>query len=345
MKTLGLVDDDLFFEHAAPYGHPEREARLSAARRGVEAAAAHFLLRRTPPRDATEAELTSVHDQDLVAFVAATSGTHGYFDADTYYCERSYDAARRAAGGCVALVDALDISGSAGGIDYGLALVRPPGHHATAHRSMGFCFFNSVAVAARAAQRRGLQRVAIVDWDVHHGNGTQDIFYDDPSVLYLSAHQSPQYPGTGSASEQGTANGSGFTVNLPLSAGATDAVYQAVFERVVCPVIEQFEPDLLLVSAGYDAHARDSLGGMAVSNAGFGAMTHLLLNCMPQRGTGRVVFVLEGGYDEQGIEGSVKETLLAVADPLSEFSPTELLRDRQAELDALLEIHGRHWDL
>ncbi len=347
MVTLGLVDDDLFLRHEAPPGHPEREARIHAARRGFESVRGHFETTHLAPRDATDAELTTTHTPEHVARVASTADSSGNFDADTYYCARSHAAARRAAGGCVALVDALGMNSEAGsGLDYGFALVRPPGHHATANLAMGFCLFNNVAVAAHAALARGREKIAIVDWDVHHGNGTQDLFYTNPNLLYISTHQSPQYPGTGRATETGLGAGTGFTVNLPLSAGATDTVYRRVFDTIVCPVLKQYRPELLLISAGYDAHRRDPLGGMAVSNEGFGMMTRRLLACLPDDGRGRVAFVLEGGYDEDGLEGAVRHSLLALVEPSTpEAEDDDLTQVRSAELERLLNVHRQYWTL
>jgi acetoin utilization deacetylase AcuC-like enzyme len=343
MVKLAVVDDDLFLEHAAPYGHPEREARLIAARRGLAATAERFELLRLGPRDATIGELSRVHAPAHCERVLHTRGRVGQIDADTYFCERSAEAAVRAAGGAIALIEAL-----ADGVDYGIGLIRPPGHHATAERAMGFCLFNNVAVAAAAALDTGAaKRVLILDWDVHHGNGTEAIFYDRSDVLYVSLHESPQYPGTGRVSDVGTGDGKGYNVNLPLSAGADDAVYATAFLRVVGPVVSQFNPDLVLVSAGYDAHERDPLGGMAVTDAGFGELTSRLLARLPDRGRGRVAFVLEGGYDERGIEGAVRETLLALleARPDSDLQAVELSSRHGSELRDVCDAQAPYWAL
>ena len=255
---LCLADDVLFDEHVSPPGHPERPERLAAARQGVDDAPLARAARRLDARDASLDEMARVHTEEYVTALSRIEGKSGHLDADTFFSPRSYAAARRATGAALALTDAL-LDGAA---DYGFGLMRPPGHHARAGQSMGFCMLNHVAVAARHALERGARRVVIVDWDVHHGNGTEEIFESRPEVLYISLHQSPQYPGTGAVTDVGFEDGKGFTVNVPLAAGADNAVYAAALERVVLPIIEEYAPDLTLVSAGYDAHARDPLGGM-----------------------------------------------------------------------------------
>lgn len=338
MIRLALVDDDLFLEHQAPLGHPERAARLLAARCGFQAGSAGADVERLGPRDASFEELRRVHAAEHVEQLAETAGYEGFLDADTYFSPSSYAAALRAAGGAIALVDALQA-----GADYGFGLVRPPGHHATGQSAMGFCLFNNVALAAAAALATGLaERVLILDWDVHHGNGTQDIFYARRDVLYVSLHQQPLYPGTGAPTESGVGEGTGFTINLPLGRGSGDRVYASVFAQLVSPIVRQYEPDLVLVSAGYDAHERDPLAGMALSDAGFGAMTQLLLAALPERGRGRVAFVLEGGYDELGLEGAVRETVAALVNAAP--AESRLVQSAPAPgLDELRRVHGERW--
>jgi acetoin utilization deacetylase AcuC-like enzyme len=310
---LCLADDALFDEHVSPPGHPERPERLAAARQGVNDAPLARAARRLDARDASLDELALVHTSQYVDALSRIEGKTGHLDADTFHSPRSYSAARRATGAALALTDAL-LDGAA---DYGFGLMRPPGHHARAAQSMGFCLINHVAVAARHALCRGARRVAILDWDVHHGNGTEEIFENHPEVLYISLHQSPQYPGTGAVSDVGFEAGKGFTVNLPLAAGADNAVYAAAFERVVLPIIEQFGPDLTLVSAGYDAHVRDPLGGMQLDGDGYAWMTRRLVETV-RRGPGhRIGFLLEGGYDLLGLRESVRQTLGALGDEAS----------------------------
>jgi acetoin utilization deacetylase AcuC-like enzyme len=303
--ALAIVDDPLFGEHRAEDPHPERPERLDAARAAVARADLDCPRVELPARDATPAELERVHKAAYLERLGRAAGTRGHFDADTYYGPQSVAAALRAAGGAVALVQALR-SGQAGA---GAALLRPPGHHARPESAMGFCLLNNIAVAAAAARADGAQRVAIVDWDVHHGNGTQEMFYEDPSVLYVSLHQFPFYPGTGAADESGSSEGRGYTVNVPLSAGADDAVYFAAIERIVAPVLEQYDPELLLISAGFDAHRRDPLASMALTDWGYAKMLSRLLRALPRGAAGRVALMLEGGYDLTGLSESLRASL------------------------------------
>jgi acetoin utilization deacetylase AcuC-like enzyme len=321
-NALAIVDDPLFSEHRSEDAHPERPERLDAARAALARANPPARLE-LPPYDASDDELSRVHTPAYLEELGRAAGKRGRLDADTYYAPKSVAAARRAAGGAIALVEALqgDRAGS------GLALLRPPGHHARPHEAMGFCLLNNVAVAAAAARARGADRVAIVDWDVHHGNGTQEMFYADPSVLYVSLHQFPFYPGTGAADELGKGDGRGYTVNVPLAAGADDAVYVAAFDRLVAPIIAQFDPDLLLVSAGFDAHQRDPLASMALSDWGYAAMLERLMRALPRGSAGRVALLLEGGYDLAALSDSLRASLEVLAGdqpgqkPLSELRP------------------------
>lgn len=317
--VLCLADDALFDEHVSPPGHPERPERLGAARQGVGESALAATARKLEPRDASLDEMARVHTDEYVSGLLRIEGKSGHLDADTFFSPRSYAAARRATGAALALSDAL-LDGSA---DYGFGLMRPPGHHARPGQSMGFCMLNHVAVAARHAIDRGARKVVVLDWDVHHGNGTEEIFESSPEVLYISLHQSPQYPGTGAVGDIGTGDGTGFNVNVPLAAGADNAVYAAAFERVVLPIIEQYSPDLTLVSAGYDAHARDPLGGMQLDGAGYAWMTRRLLESVRRGPNHRVGFLLEGGYDLAGLRESVRHTLGALTDTtqLAGFGP------------------------
>jgi len=260
------------------------------------------------PRSATREQLLRVHDADYVRRISETAGRSVKLDPDTFTSPESHEIALLAAGAAIDAVEGV-MSGSH---HAAIALVRPPGHHAERDRAMGFCFFNNVAVAAAHARAAGMARVAIVDYDVHHGNGTQHIFEADASVLYISTHQFPYYPGTGAAAEVGAGAGRGFTVNLPIEAGAVDEDYQIAFAAVVIPVVRQFKPDLLMVSAGFDAHEHDPLGGMRVSTAAFAAMTADLRNVAEECCGGRIALVVEGGYDLHALAASLD----AVADVL-----------------------------
>jgi acetoin utilization deacetylase AcuC-like enzyme len=310
VPSLTLLTSEHALRHAPPEGHPERidrarvlhavAARHAAAGDPVEAA---------PP--ATPDALALVHTPDYVDAVLALDGRTATLDPDTFVSPGSVTAARHAAGAAVRAVD-LVLDGAPG--TRAAALVRPPGHHAEPARAMGFCLFNNIAVAAAHARARGLARVAVIDYDVHHGNGTQAAFLADPSVLFLSSHQFPFYPGTGAASEVGEGNGRGFTINLPLAAGAGDADLALVYEAVAVPVLEQFRPELMLLSAGFDAHEADLLGGMRATAAGFGRLTAMLAAVATRVCAGRLVAVTEGGYDLAALEASLGAMVAALED-------------------------------
>ncbi len=292
-------------EHATPNGHPERRGRLDASLAGVPAAGLDDAVRYLHPREATIDELTRVHDAALVEKIRAfCEDGGGSIDGDTFVVPGSWGTARRAAGAVLDAVDALE-SGSA---DVAFAGSRPPGHHAEAATSMGFCLFNNVAVAAAALVDRG-ERVAIVDWDVHHGNGTQDIFYDDPNVLYVSTHQSPLYPGTGRLTETGHESAPFTNLNLPFPPGTRGDVFRRAFDEVIAPVVERFAPTWMLISAGFDAHRNDPLASLQLSSADYADLAVRLQKLVPER---RTVVALEGGYDFEALTMSTGATLSAL---------------------------------
>lgn len=276
--------------------HPERPERLAAIEHHLDRSRSGATWREPPA--ASRASLTQVHDARLVDRLFSLEGQTAVLDADTRMSPQSLYAARLAAGAAIASVDAL-IEGEAQRV---FAMVRPPGHHATAQTSMGFCLFNNVAVAAQHARtHHGLERVLIVDWDVHHGNGTEAIFADDPNVLFFSTHQFPFYPGTGALHHQGRGEGLGRTVNVPLAAGATDADLRLAFTEILRPVADAFRPELVLVSAGFDAHRLDPLGQMAITEEGFADLCAEVVTIADAHAQGRMALLLEGGYDLEAL--------------------------------------------
>ena len=335
-----VITDERFLDHDTGYRHPERPDRLRAALAGVADVDTELLAAGSSPRRAERDELELVHSAamiDRVSAVAAAGG--GHLDADTAIGPASFDAARLAAGAVLSAVDQLAAgdgpSGpAAGGESAAYCIVRPPGHHATPSVSMGFCLFNSVAVAA-AALAAGGQRVAIVDIDAHHGNGTQDVFLDRDDVLYASIHQYPLYPGTGALGERGIGAGEGFTVNVPLPPGATGNTARAAVDEVIVPAVERFAPDWMLISAGYDGHRADPLTGLGYSASDYGDLVRRL---MPL--ASRTVAVLEGGYDLDATRASsyaVTGALLGLAlhpEPASGAGPGMEVVEAAARLEA-----------
>jgi acetoin utilization deacetylase AcuC-like enzyme len=306
--SLTVFTSERFADHLTPVGHPERPERAEVMHTVVVEwrKRGGTVLEAAP---ASTEQLTRVHDEEYVSLVRETSGRAVALDPDTFTSPQSYEVALLASGAACQAVDHV-LDGAPG--TRACAVVRPPGHHAERGKAMGFCLFNNVAIAAAHARARGMSRVAIVDYDVHHGNGTQWCFYGDPSVLFISSHQFPYYPGTGAASETGTAAGRGFTVNLPLDAGATDADYELVYERVAFPTLRQFNPDMILVSAGFDAHQRDPLAGMRLTTGQFGRLTASIVAIADELCDGRVVALTEGGYDLQALADSLETALRAL---------------------------------
>ena len=331
----------IYLEHNLA-SHPENASRLE---RVLSALEEHGILARSQllePVPATIEALQRVHTPDLIDRVRRLAETGGgYTDPDTYVSSRSFDAALAAAGGTVRATEAV----LAGEVANGFALVRPPGHHATATRAMGFCLFNNVAVAARAALAGGkAKRVLIVDFDVHHGNGTQDAFDSDPAVFYTSTHQYPHYPGTGNWDEIGLGQGERTSLNIPLPAGVGDAGYGRIFAELVWPAAQRFDPDLMLISAGYDAHWSDPLAQMNLSLAGYAWLQNELVQMAKHLCSGRIVFALEGGYQLDVVACGVLNAFYAmmgddtIADPLGPSPYPE--RPVEALVARLREVHG-----
>ncbi len=344
--SLILISSERFAEHQTPPGHPECPERAEV----MDVIAAEWRRRGgqvVAPPPATSEQLARVHAADYLRRIAETAGAALALDPDTYTSPESHEIALLAAGAAVHAVErVVDRSEPP---TAALALVRPPGHHAERSRAMGFCLYNNIAVAAAHARSMGVERVAVVDVDVHHGNGTQHIFEDDPSVLYVSMHQFPYYPGTGAADEIGTGSGRGFTLNVPLEVGATDDDYRRVFEEAVTPVLRQFDAGLLLVSAGFDAHERDPLAGMRLTTGAFAAMTAELRELAEECCGGRLVAVTEGGYDLRALAESLQAVVDALAAPRGTparwpQSTIPSTRGRDA-VDAVRSAAGRFWRL
>jgi acetoin utilization deacetylase AcuC-like enzyme len=340
MLRTGIVVDARYQDHYTGRNHPERPARIGTLLKVVEEYQRSGI-QRLAPRAATPEELALIHDPAHIGLVAATAKKeHFAFDADTPASGQSYSTALLATGGLLTLLETIMTHE----VDNGFALVRPPGHHAERNRAMGFCLFNSVAVGAQYLREKfGLRRVLIMDWDVHHGNGTQQSFYDDPGVLYVSTHQYPYYPGTGAAEEAGRGQGEGYTVNLPIPAGWGDPEYQELFQEVIDPICRQFDPEFVLISAGFDAHRRDPLGGMEVTEDGFGAMARVLLRIARDHAQDRCAAILEGGYDLEGLQQSVLRVLDEMSgdkllQPLTQLEPRGLL-------PRVRDVQRRHWEL
>jgi acetoin utilization deacetylase AcuC-like enzyme len=298
MRKTAIFKSDLFLMHDPGPNHPERIERLRVIYDFINRpeVKAKFVFPDFSPAD--DKSIGYNHSDSLLQRVSETAGkTYDFLDQDTATSERSYEAALLAAGSVIKGVDLLE----AGEIDNGFALVRPPGHHAEKDRSMGFCLFNNVAVAAHhAREKHGLERVMIIDWDLHHGNGTQFSFYDSSKVLYLSTHQYPYYPGTGALQEVGSGDGEGFTLNVPLPGGFEDMDYASIFNDIVIPVGRSYQPELILVSAGFDIYHGDPLGSMSVGPAGFAYMTRSLVDLAAEVCGGKILVTLEGGYNLKG---------------------------------------------
>jgi len=301
MNRTALIADRRYLKHFAGRNHPERPERVAAMIEMAEQLS-RDRLKLYSPRSATPEELELCHRPEYVAAVEQTAAVeHFDFDPDTHACSDTWMTAALAAGGALTAAEIV-LDGEA---DNAFAIVRPPGHHALPDRAMGFCFFNNAAIAARwLIAHRGLRRVLILDWDVHHGNGTQEMFYASSGVLYMSTHQSPFYPGTGHLDEIGEGAGRGYTVNVPLPATFGDSEYLRVLDDLLLPIARRFQPDFILISAGFDSHYRDPLGGMRVTEAGFAAMTRRLLRLAAECCGAKFVAVLEGGYDLKALTAS-----------------------------------------
>ncbi len=342
--TTACLTHPSFTEHDFPR-HPEHAGRIQAVWSALQAAGLADQLLELAPPSATDEQILAVHSVEHLQRLLDISQTNRMvlIDQDTYALPCSLDVSRLAAGAVIGAVDAV----CAGEVDNAMAIVRPPGHHATPDRQMGFCLLNNVAIGARhALTKHQLKRVMILDYDVHHGNGTQDIFYSNPAVLFLSIHQSPYYPGSGSLDEVGESAGQGTTLNIPVSAGHGDQSYRLIFEQVVIPATERFRPDLMLISVGFDAHWADPLAGMRLSLGGYDWLARECLKLAKQVCAGKIVFLMEGGYDLKALSHgwcNIARALLdweELSDPYGAATEGASARDIQTLIDRVRAIHG-----
>ncbi len=298
----GLAYHSDFVNHDTGPGHPERPDRIRRGIKAIQASDYWGELHLIEPTHATVEQIRYAHASDYVDHVRRCCEQEINLDYDTPVVKESFNIARLSTGGLLRAVDAV----MAGTVRHAFALVRPPGHHATPSRSMGFCLFNNIAVAARYLQREhSIEKVAIIDWDVHHGNGTQDIFYADPTVFFFSIHQSPLYPGTGAANQTGSGDAVGTTLNTPVPPGSDIGTYVETFEKVLTPALLNFSPDFILVSAGFDAHRLDPLATINLTAEGFATLTSIVVDLAAETAEGRIVSALEGGYSLKGLSESI----------------------------------------
>jgi acetoin utilization deacetylase AcuC-like enzyme len=302
---VGIVYDPIYLKHETGE-HVECPDRLVSIMSYLEQRKIKPLLTPISPRAATMNELALVHQNQYITYIQSVScNGGGYLDLDTVMSAQSYEAALYAAGGAIRAAESV----MEGTVDNAFALVRPPGHHAIPNRAMGFCLFNNIAIAAKyVLSKYKLERLAIIDFDVHHGNGTQAAFYNDPRVLYISTHQSPLYPGTGYIEESGTSQAQGTNINVPLPPGCGDMEFKQVFEQIIAPAVKQFKPQIILISAGYDSHWADSISQMQVSVSGFIEMATVIKGLAAELCNNRLVYVLEGGYNLTALAASVGAT-------------------------------------
>ncbi len=343
-NKTGIVKDERYLRHVTGDGHPESPARLAAVYTMLDESLMREEFTYILPEKAAIEDILSVHSRTYVDLVAGTEKKNTQLSQDTGSCSKSYQTALLAAGGLFRAISMV-VSGE---IKNAFALIRPPGHHAEKNRAMGYCLFNNVALGARYAQKRlGFKRILIVDWDVHHGNGTQHAFEDDSTVLFFSVHQFPHFPGTGSFMEVGFGPGEGYTANVPLPGGYGDGEFVSIFDKLLRPMALEFDPDLVLVSAGFDIHPADPLGGMRVSEQGLAGMTRILMEIAEATCNGKLVLSLEGGYDPGVLAASVKTVLMELGG-LNICAVSELIKRANEKkvnyaVQRLKNVHKPYW--
>lgn len=348
VEKLAIVKDPIYLEHQTGSYHPENHQRLEAIYEMLDEDDISGKFKELGPRKATREEIEYIHASSYYNSIEATSGVSAsYLDPDTVTSERSFEAALCAAGGVLTGIDTI-FSGIAENV---FALIRPPGHHAEKDRGMGFCLFNNIAIGAVYAMKQySTDRVLIIDWDLHHGNGTQNAFYKDPKVLYFSTHQYPYYPGSGSFDEIGHGEGMGFTVNVPLSIGKGDEEFYKIFKKVLEPIAGEYKPQLVLVSAGFDSYAGDPLGGMDLTPSGFGNLTDIIKEIADNFSDGKLLMALEGGYDLSGLRQCVKTVMKSL---IGEHDPEKAIVESDIEkighgadnaIENVKSVQRKYWD-
>lgn len=344
--ATGFVYHEDYLRHDTG-DHPESAERLICIMRKLEEGGLTKKMERVLPVRASQEQIEYVHASAYVKKVEAMSRRGGgMLDPDTPLCGDTYDIALLAAGGVIKAVDAVMDESNA--LRHIFALVRPPGHHATPNRGMGFCIFNNVAIAAEHFKRKyGVKRILIADWDVHHGNGTQDVFFEDPSVLYFSMHQYPHYPGTGWINEVGKGEGEGFTVNVPLPIGTGDAGYLYALNTILVPIAAEFQPEFVLVSAGFDAHTADPLASMHVTSRGYGLFTDVIMAIAKKSCGGRVVLTLEGGYNLDAIAESTLSVFNSLLANTGEIKGGAVGTSAQVmkRVEEIKEVQREYWNV
>ncbi len=345
--ATGFVYHEDYLRHDTGGHHPENAERLISIMRNLEAQSLTEKLERILPARASQEQIEYVHTDSYVKNVEAIcKAGGGMLDSDTPVCSATCDIAALAAGGLIKAVD--EVMSESNELKHIFALVRPPGHHANSNRGRGFCIFNNVAIAAEYLKREyGAKRILIADWDVHHGNGTQEVFFSDPSVLYFSTHQYPYYPGTGWIDEVGNGEGQGFTVNVPLPIGTDDTGYLYALTTILVPIALEFRPDFVLVSAGFDAHVTDPLASMAVTSLGFGLFTDVIKEIATKSCGGRIVMTLEGGYNLDAIAESVLSVFNSLLSNTGEQKSDAISASRQVtkRVEEIKGVQREYWSL